>query len=187
MNTSDNNHFDALIKVIKGRRSTRDFNDEAISDTDVRDIIEAGIWAPTASNMNSRRFVVVRESFLIKKIKAFSPGMFSNPKCIIVLCTDEKRAFEVGGKDGKDKSSLLDSTVAMENMLLSAESKGIGSCPVLSFNPAAIAKIIDLPDHIRPDLIVNLGYSSVKPETPIRPKVEEVTFFERYGRKGVQE
>lgn len=187
MSESQDSPFNTLIAIIKGRRSTREFNDSPISHSDIRDIVEAGIWAPTSSSMNARHFVVVQDSSQIKKIMIFSPGMFSSPKCMIVLCTDEKKAFEVGGEDGRDKSSLLDSTVAMQNMLLSAESKGIGSCPVLSFNPTATAKIIDLPENIRPDFIVNLGYTSNKPETPVRPKMEEVTFFERYGRKEVQE
>ncbi len=175
--------FAHLRKLVKTRRAIREFNDIPISDSDVKDLIELAVWAPTSSNMNAREFVVVREMEKVVKIKAFSPGMFSDPKCIIVLCTDIRKALEVGGELGRDKASLMDIAVSTQNILLGAWAKGIGTCPLASFNAAAISKILNLPDYIRPDLLITMGYPARIPEIPERPKIEEVMFYEQYGRK----
>jgi len=185
MMAEQNQQFAVLKTLIKTRRAVREFSDQPISDTDIKDIIEMAIWAPSASNMNARVFVVVRDKDRIRKIRAFSPGMFSEPKCIIVLCTDKQKAFEVGGELGRDRASLMDIAVSAQNMLLSAWSKGIGTCPLASFNAPAIAKILGLPDHIYPDLIITMGYPASKPETPERPNIEDVMYYEQYGRKEV--
>lgn len=185
MKAEQEERFRYLKTLIKTRRAIRDFNDLPISDSDIRDIVEAAIWAPSASNMNARYFVVVRDKNRIRKIKAFSPGMFSDPKCMIVLCTDKEKAFNVGGELGRDRASLMDISVSTQNILLSAWAKGIGTCPLASFNPAAISKILNLPEHVYPDLIITMGYPTSMPEVPERPRVEEVMFFEQYGRKEV--
>ncbi|MEM3543644.1 MAG: nitroreductase family protein [Candidatus Micrarchaeia archaeon] len=178
--------FGDLQRLIKTRRAIREFKDIPIADSDIKDLIELAVWAPSASNMNAREFVIVRNEEKILKIKAFSPGMFSNPKCIIVLCTNERKALEVGGELGRDKASLMDIAVSAQNILLGAWAKGIGTCPVASFNRAAISKILHLPDHIRPDLLITMGYPAQMPEIPERPKIEEVMFYEQYGRKEIE-
>ncbi len=174
-----------LMSLIKTRRAIRDFTDAPISDSDIRDIIEAAVWAPSSSNMNARYFVVVTDKNRIEMIKAFSPGMFSNPKALIVLCTDKEKALEVGGELGRDRASLMDIAVSAQNILLTSWARGIGTCPLASFNGPAISKILNLPGNISPDLIITLGYPTKLPEPPERPNVDEVMFLEQFGRKEV--
>jgi nitroreductase len=183
MNSEHHDNFEYLFSLIKSRRAVREFTDKPISNSDIRDIVESAIWAPTASNMNARLFIVVRDPQNILKIKAFSPGMFSNPNVILVLCTDKKKAFEVGGELGASRASIMDIAVSAQNILLASWAKGIGTSPLASFNPSAISKILNLPEHIYPDLIITMGYPRGIPEPPSRPKFEEVTFYERFGRK----
>ena len=182
MKSDQEDSFLSLFSLIKSRRAIRSFSDVPIKDSDIHDIVEAAIWAPSASNMNARCFIVVRNKERITKIRAFSPGMFSNPSVMIVLCTDKNKAFEVGGELGMERTSLMDIAVSAENILLASWAKGIGTCPLASFNPRVISKILGLPDHIFPDLVITMGYPSELPETPCRPDVEEVTFFEQFGR-----
>ncbi|MGC8699309.1 MAG: nitroreductase family protein [Candidatus Acidifodinimicrobium sp.] len=186
MNAAQEQQFSCLRNLIKTRRAIREFTEIPIPEEDIRDIIEAAIWAPSASNMNAREFVAVRDKGNIRKIKAFSPGMFTDPAYIIVLCTNEQKALEVGGELGRDKASLMDIAVSTQNILLSAWAKGIGSCPLASFNSTAISKILHLPSHIRPDLLITMGYPARVPETPERPKIDEVTFYEQYGRTEIK-
>ncbi|MEM4627201.1 MAG: nitroreductase family protein, partial [Ignisphaera sp.] len=69
---------DDILEIIKGRRCVRRFRDgrEDIPDEYIRKILEAGIWAPSAGNIQPWEFVVVRDRDKIDKIKLVSPGLF---------------------------------------------------------------------------------------------------------------
>lgn len=175
--------FDQLKTLIMTRRAVRQFNEKPVSDSDILDMVQAGIWAPSGSNMNARFFVVVKDKEQMTKIRALSPGMFSVPTAMMFLCTDMKKALEVGGTQGLNKLSIMDVALSAQNILLTAWEKGISTCPVGGFNAVAVSKILNLPDHVRPDLVITIGYATEQPEAPERPEVEEVTFFEQFGRK----
>ena len=66
---------------------------------------------------------------------------------MIVLCTDRKIAFEKAGSLGRDELCTMDISMAAQNILLLATEKGLGTCPVHSFNKNAL-RILKLPEHI---------------------------------------
>jgi nitroreductase len=49
-----------LIEAIKGRRSIRKYNSTSVPDEIIRDILEAGNWAPSAKNGHQWRFTVLQ-------------------------------------------------------------------------------------------------------------------------------
>ncbi len=182
--TQDNiTEFEALKKLIMTRRSVRDFTKKQVSREDASDIVKTGLWAPSSRNQQAREFVVVLDPVMLRKIASVAPGFSSMPGCVIILCTDKKKAFELGGERARDRSSLIDISASAQNIFLSAWSKGIGTCPVAAFDPEAVARIVGLPEHIFPELLVTLGYTETTPEPPERPDPEEVIFFERYGKQ----
>lgn len=169
-----------VMEAIKGRRAVRRFQDRDIPLEDMRKILEAGIWAPSGSNVQPWEFVVVMERDNVEKVKLLSPGMFGNPAALVVLCVNRKLA-ERGGKLGKE-SALMDVSMAAQNMMLMAYSLGIGSCPVLSFNKAALRELLNIPGHVEPVLILIFGYPKVWPKPPRRKPLREVAHVEEYGR-----
>jgi len=98
-----------------------------------------------------------------------------------VLCINRRRA-ERAGKLGEE-SALMDVSMAAQNMMLAAYSMGVGSCPVLSFNKAALRELLDIPEHVEPVLILTFGYPKFWPKPPRRRPLEEVVHVERYGRR----
>jgi nitroreductase len=60
-----------MLEVIKGRRSIRDFCDKELPDEHLRLILEAGIWAPSGSNLQPWEFVLVKDRDLLEKVKLF--------------------------------------------------------------------------------------------------------------------
>jgi nitroreductase len=120
-------------------------------------------------------FVVVRDRNSVEKIKTVSPGMFDLPAAIIVVCRD----MNIARKAGNDSMSLLDIAMATQNILLMACDLGLGACPIKSFNQKAVQVLLDLPEHIVPELLVSIGYPDESPKPPKRR--EGTIFFERYG------
>jgi len=170
-----------VMEAIRGRRAVRRFTGEKVSLEDMKKILEAGIWAPSGSNVQPWEFVLVMDEDNVERVKMLSPGLFGNPSALVVLCVNRKRA-ERAGKMGEE-SALMDVSMAAQNMMLAAYSMGIGSCPVLSFNKAALRELLDIPEHVEPVLILTFGYPKFWPKAPRRRPLEEVVHFERYGRR----
>jgi len=166
--------------AIKNRRSIRSFAPGEVSEADLRDIIlEAGIWAPSAGNAQTWRFVIVTDSNVLNKIKLVSPGLLGNPQALIVICQDLSRALEKGGELGVTTLSLMDTAMAAQNIMLAAHASGLGSCPVASFHAEAIQKLLNLPAHIRPQLLVTIGIPKMIPPAPQRKT--DVIWVNNYG------
>ncbi|MEM1991889.1 MAG: nitroreductase family protein [Nitrososphaerota archaeon] len=169
-----------LLSIIKGRRSVRRFLEKKIPDEHLRLIMEAGIWAPSGGNIQPWQFVLVKEPTLIKKIKLVSPGLFGNPDALVVACVDKNR-YERAGKMGYTLS-LMDVSMAAQNMMLMAYGLGIGSCPIASFNKLAVREILELPDNFEPILMISLGYPEEWPQPPERRPLSEVVYVDGYGK-----
>ena len=169
-----------VMEAIKGRRAVRRFQEKEIPMDALKKILEAGIWAPSGSNIQPWEFIVVREKANIEKIRLISPGLFGNPSALVVICINKKLA-EKGGKMGEE-SALMDVSMAAQNMMLAAYSMGIGSCPVISFNKPALKELLEIPPHLEPVLILIFGYPKFWPKPPKRKPLEEVAHLEQYGK-----
>ena len=57
-----------LMQAILERRSVRQFLDEPIPDQDLRDIIDAARWAPSASNQQMWKFVIIKNKTILAQM-----------------------------------------------------------------------------------------------------------------------
>ena len=168
-----------LWDAIKGRRSVRSFVNKPVERAVLERLVEAAIWAPSGGNAQTWIFIVVDEKSRIEKIRAISPGLLGEPTALIVVCQDKDLAYKKGGELGRDTLSVMDAAIASQNIALQASTEGLGSCLVLSFHKKGIQKLLNLPEHIVPELLITLGYPAEDPKPPKR-KYEEVTFFNEY-------
>ena len=164
-----------VFEIVKKRRSIRKFKDQPVEDDKIKKILEAGVWAPSAGNLQPWVFIAVRDKRTVEKIKAISPGMFDVPPVLIVVCRD----MEIAKRSGNEELSLLDVAMASQNMMLVACELYLGTCPIKSFNQKAVQVLLDLPEHIIPELLLAVGYPDVDPAPPRRR--EGTIYFERYG------
>jgi len=170
-----------LEKAILERRSIRQFTDTDIPPEELEKLVHAGIWAPTAGNIQSWLFFCVTRPEQIHNIQVVSPGMLGNPKALICVCSDLDRAYDKAGKGGKTLA-LFDCAMAAQNIMLRAHDMGIGSCVVRSFNQAAVRTILKAPSYVQPELIIMLGHPARVPRPPRRN--DDVLFWEEYSGKG---
>lgn len=175
------------LKVIRARRSIRAFRDDQIRPEELDAIVEAGLYAPSASNKQNVHFTVVQKKemvetiskwiveeveqskidYLMKIVERSGGRIFRNAPTVIILSSEEK-----------DRFSIVNAAAATENMLIAAESMGIGSCwigmvAVLagSSNIEKYRKALMLPDGYIPQNGITLGYkASPNPEAPERNK-----------------
>ncbi|HIW48653.1 MAG TPA: nitroreductase family protein [Firmicutes bacterium] len=178
--------------VIFGRRSIRKYTNQPISDEDLQEIIEAGLYAPSNVNYQPWYFLVIKSDekkkemleFMSTISKLFHPSLVNrfqkNPEAV-----EETETFfqGLGGaqvyilafllkNDYPDLSSVTQSvSAAIENMLLMAKDKGIGSC-WLSV-AVRVGKDEEIRQHFAPDkgpflAMVTLGYPAEEKTAPPR-------------------
>lgn len=172
-----------LYELIKRRRSIRSFKSKPVSDEVIKKMLKAALWAPSGSNIHPLRFIIVRDQNVLEMLKSFSPGWLGDSPVGIVICIDQDEALMKGGELGKEIMSLLDVGFAAQNILLIAHSMGLGACPIRGFSIEGITEILDLPEGLKPELIISLGYPLEIPDPPPRPALQEITFLNKYGNK----
>ncbi len=171
-----------VLEAIRRRRSIRKYTDQPVPKESLETLLDAARWAPTASNQQRWRFLVVTDHSTRELIRKCSPGVFVGPPVYVVICAEE--IPDAG--DWDRRTYLADCSIAAQNMMLAAHALGLGSCVILSYSPTAIQEILDLPELTRPVLVVTLGYPAEDPEPPVRRALGEIAFEEQYGREWVR-
>lgn len=166
--------------AIKNRRSIRNFTADPLEEEELRDLIlKAGIWAPSGGNAQNWRFIVITDQKVLNKLKLVSPGLLGSPQAIIIICQDLVNALEKGGELGVKTLSLMDTAMAAQNIMLAAYAVGLGTCPIASFHPEAVQRIMGLPVHIYPQLLISVGFSRENSPAPRRnPNIIWFNFYE---------
>jgi nitroreductase len=168
------------LEAIHSRRSVRAFTEEPIPDKLLRQVLQAAATAASGGNVQPWGFVLVRYPHHLQALQALAPGIISQPTALVVICLDVQRAERLGGALGP-RLAWIDIGLATQNLLLAAYDLGLGACPIGSFHGQAVALFLDLPSHVRPVLLIALGYPQAKPPSPGRRPLAEVCFAERWG------
>jgi len=79
--------------------------------------------------------------------------------------------------------ALMEVSMAAQNILLAAHAQGIGTCVVRSFHQKSAAMLLCCPKGILPELLIVGGYPDKKPSTPLRKKLDEIRYFNRWEIK----
>lgn len=146
------------LESILTRRSTRRFNNSPVSEETITELIRYGMYAPSATNKQPWRFIVINNRFLLDDIMEFHPyaKMLKEATCAILVCGDELAA-------NTPEYWPVDCSAATQNMLLAAHAMGLGACWVGLYPRQerldAIRKIFTLPWNINPFALVPIGYT----------------------------
>jgi nitroreductase len=170
-----------VLEAIKDRRSIRRYKPDPVPDELIEKILDAGRWAPSGGNIQPWSFIVVKDPKILGMLQKVSPGYLGVAPLAIVVCSDRRKAFEMGGRLGRDYLTIADCAMAVENMLLAAHALGLGGCPIKSFSSVAVKEILEIPENVEPEFIVTLGYPDEKPSPPPRLALREISYLNRYG------
>ena len=164
-----------VAKAIKKRRSIRHFQSKSIPRDFEEKLIEALIWAPSAGNLQSRKFYLVKDKTVKEKLVnlALYQSFVLEAPLVIVACADS-RVKQRYSQRGRNLYSICDTAVSIENLMLQTTELGLGSCWVGSFDEDKIKEILTIPDYLKPIAVIPIGFPAEKPEAPPRAKKEEV-------------
>ena len=166
-----------LFLAMRRRRMHRDFLPKQVDTGLMEQLVYAASRGPTA-RADLRHIVVTQDPRLIASIKQVAPGWLNNAPAMIAICTDTAKADELIGPSA-DKATILDSGAAAGYVSLAAPVLGLGICFTTSWPSQAIQGVLDLPDHIRPDVLLAVGYPVPHPQKAparFRPTVHHDRF-----------
>jgi nitroreductase len=169
-------------RLIYERRSVRHWTEEEVPDWMIDEIMRAGLWAAHGCNLNSLRFLVVREKN--------EPGLFRGSDIPggpvhIVACQDRRVYYMQPGyvrdPEKLERNRVLDCGAAMQNMILMAHALGLGGC-WLTFSQEMLARLrkhFELPAHIEIVTYLDVGFPNQTPMPPGRITVQEAVLVRR--------
>jgi nitroreductase len=163
-----------ILMAVKERRSVRDFQKKKIPDNLITKLMEALIWAPSAGNLQSRKFYFIKNQGIKTMLAqaALNQTFIAEAPLVIVGCTDS-RISQKYGERGVDLYTVQDVALSIMGMMLVAHENGLGSTWVGAFHEREITKILSLPRYLRPVAMVPVGYPSKIPSPPPRVSIKE--------------
>lgn len=140
-------------QVLFSRRSVRRFDESKwVSQEQLKKIIEAGIYAPSACNFQAWKFIIVREAENKHKLRY---DLIDRAPCGI-LVTYRNDLFVTGRKHG---DYIQSAAAAIENMLLEMENLGLAGCWICNLPPQRVMrKAFGIPRNFDVIAYVLVGY-----------------------------
>lgn len=171
-----------LDKILKARKSVKQFNKKAVKWDDLSDILHAGTLAPSSGNLQNWLFVIVKEKKdkLVKTLPTKQQWLGKAP-VLVVVCSDMEHISKLFGARGEALFAVQNCAAAIENMLLKATDLGIGSSWVGDFDEKKVSRVIKAKKNIRPQAIIAFGYGKHLEEKP-RHALGTCIAFEEVGK-----
>ncbi len=166
--------------LMNARHSVRSYKKELLSDELLNEVLEAGRMAPSAVNKQPFVFVVVNKQEKLKELHETYPrDWFARAPQVIVICGDHISAWK-RGNDGKDHTDI-DIAIATDHITLRATELGLGTCWVCNFDAVKVSKVLSLPEHIEPAVLLPIGRPE-EAESPIKKRkpLSELVRFNGY-------
>jgi nitroreductase len=171
-----------LSDAITKRRSIRTYKKQDLPQAIIEKLLEAARWAPSAGNVQPWAFVVVSSQKIKQNlsIAAYGQKDLEEASIVIVVCADEKRAAESYGLRGKTLYCIQDTAAAIQNILLTVHSLGLGSCWIGAFKEDEIRIVIGAPNEMRPIALIPIGYPNESPPARNRRPINEIIYKETF-------
>lgn len=165
----------AALDNIFARKSVRTFLNKGVEKEKINLMLRAGMAAPSGKDTRPWEFIVVTERASLDSMAAALPyaKMLTQARYAIVVCGDSTRSFYW----------YLDCSAAAQNILLAAESLGLGAVWTAAYpyedRMAVVRKYTALPENILPLCIIPFGYPA-SPQQAKQKFDEKKIHYERF-------
>ncbi len=144
--------------VVNTRRSVRNYKSDEIPEDVLNRVLDAARVAPSGSNRQPWKYVLVKDPGMRKKIATLSGGQpwIADAPIVVIACGNDIN-FDRGGYMG-DMSFLLDIAIGLTHLILAARAEGLGTCWIGLFDNDSIKELLDIPPDWNVAAVTPLGY-----------------------------
>lgn len=167
-----------VIEVIKKRRSVRSYTDKPVERDKIQRLLEAARLAPSASNRQEWRFVVVTD----KKRRAALAEAANNQEfvaqapVVIAACAEHDGHVMRCGQ----ACYPIDVAIAVDHMTLQAVAEGLGTCWIGAFYEDRVRQFLGIPEKIRVVQLLTVGYAAGTPGPRSRLPLQQIVHREAW-------
>ncbi len=164
--------------VIENRYSVRAYKNDTVEQSKLETVLNAARLAPTAVNKQPFKLIVIHTKGRKEELKRiYKREWFSAAPIVICAVACPEAAWS--RKDGKNYADV-DTTIAMDHLVLTATAEGLGTCWVAAFDPKAAREILNLPDDVDPIAFTPLGYAADTPGPKKRKDLDDLVHYEQW-------
>jgi len=167
-----------VLEVIKKRQSVRSYKDKEIPEDVLQQVLEAGRLAPSASNKQDWKFIVVKDEDLRKKlVPACKNQKFVGEAPVVIAgcATNPDYVMTCG-----EHCYSIDLAIALDHMSLEAASLGLGTCWIGAFYQDQVKEILSVPEGVRIVSLLTLGYPKKLGTKDGRKPLSEIVCYDKY-------
>ena len=175
----------SIVDQLKHLYCVSEFEDRPLNDAALFAIVAAASWGPSAADAQPWEIIALRgrerklvfastllDSLLRPNVEVHErQDWILQAPVILIVCLDLTRAKARFGAIGAQLFGIQDTGAAIQNMRLVALEHGVKSCMIREFDRYKLAKLLELPDHVRPLIAIVCGYSHMdrkrKPGLPL--------------------
>ena len=180
----NNENSEKVMENILNRKSVRKYTNADVKKEQLEILVRAGMAAPSARNSQPWLFFVIDDRAILDNLAKQLPNakMLLNAKAAIVVCGNLQKALEGDGRE----FWVQDCSAATQNILLAAESMGLGAVWTGAYPRKEIVNIIKvelgLPEHIVPLNVIPIGWQTGE-EKPKQKYTEENVRWNKWEDK----
>ena len=168
-----------LKEAIEKRQSVRSYEDKPVPEEKLRRVLEAARLSPSASNMQPRKFVVVRDRKRREELARAASGQAfvgEAPVVIAAVATEPESIMTCGVP-----RYAVDVAIAVDHMTLAAVDEGLGTCWIGSFSQEKVREILGIPDRYRVVALLPLGFPQRESATKQRKPLDQIACYEAFA------
>jgi nitroreductase len=145
-----------VLDAIVARKSVREYSTRRIEDEKLTAVMNAARLAPSASNRQEWRFVIVRDLKTRKRIAEAADGQtfVEEASAVIVACADTDGHVMPCGQ----LAYPIDVSIALTHIMLAAVELDLGTCWIGAFDEKKVKEILGVPERIRVVGVMPIGY-----------------------------
>jgi FMN reductase (NADPH) len=181
-----------VIDCLMNHRSIRKFRPRPIHDETLETIITAGTRAATGGNLQMYTFLVLDDPDRIALLKREGVPIMENTPLVVISLLDLYRIKRwMGVSDTQpvvmDRAiyfflGFWDATIALQNVVVAAESLGLGTCYVGGILSFDVAKHFGTPEYVFPAGMACIGHPDEDRALSMRLPLEAVMHRNNYQR-----
>ncbi len=167
-----------LTEAIKKRQSIRDYEDKPVPEDKLLKVLEAARLAPSASNRQRWKFIVVKDKAKREQLSLAANGqkhLAKAPVVIAAVATYPEYLMRCG-----IPAYPIDLALAVDHMTLTAVNEGLGTCWIGNFSQEEARKVLGVPEQYRVVTIMPLGFPSQEGRPKTRKSLDEIVCYETF-------
>jgi len=179
-----------MLKSIVDRRSVRSYLPQPVPEDQLLRLIESARIAPSGSNTQPWRFIVIREASqraAVTRACHDQKWMLEAPvhiACVADLGSriEDSRGIVLTESSPEPEVKLIirDTAIATEHLVLQAQEEGLPTCWVAWFTQDQIRSVLGVPPHTYVVAVITVGYSEERPSPRPRHRMDEILRYERW-------